>query len=72
MELRKQIARQLVRKKPALLTLENLDMFIEEIEMIRGDCRRLDFMERNLHLKKLAELGRLEDEVPSYTSLTSV
>ena len=71
MELRKQIAQQLVEKKPELLTLENLDKLIEEIEMIRGDRPQIDFIERKLQLGKLAELGKLEDDFPSYTSLTS-
>jgi hypothetical protein len=74
MELRKQIAQQLVEKKPELLTLENLDKLIEEIEMIRGDCPQIDFIERKLQLRKLTELtelGKLEDDFPSYTSLTS-
>jgi hypothetical protein len=71
MELRKQIAQQLVEKKPELLTLENLDKLIEEIEMIRSDCPQIDFIERKHQLRKLAELGKLEDDFPSYTSLTS-
>jgi hypothetical protein len=55
LEHRKRIARWLVEKDPALLTLEKLDTLIEKYEEEREVEQQMDYLERMDRLGKMSD-----------------